>query len=410
MVIVGGGIAGASAAFGARAADAAADITLLCAEDCSPYDRTVLSKDALLTGAAAAEQPVFAPALYLEQSIRLLLGTRVAAIDVERQRVVTDAGASYGYDALVLATGSTPRALAGLDDGAVLYLRTHRDAAALYPRLKRAGRAIVIGAGLIGLEVAAAARVHGVEVDVIEAADGILGRACDRHTADSIERHHRSAGVRFHTGCRITGIERSVAGAARVSTADRGDFDADLLVAGIGVSANAALAAAAGIAVDDGIVVDRFGRASAAGVYAAGDVARLPLSFAVQPARLETWRHAQDHGRLVGRNAAGEATAYDAVPIFWSDQYDHRIQGAGLPSRAHELIVRRYHDGSHACFLLDKERRMRAAVGIDRSQDINGARRLIAAQAPMDGELLADPAVPVPRLVKQLTNAEERRP
>jgi 3-phenylpropionate/trans-cinnamate dioxygenase ferredoxin reductase subunit len=405
ILIVGGGIAGVHAALGARAADPEAEIRVFSEEDCLPYDRTALSKDVLTAGIAPSEQLLFPQVHYEEQRVQLHCRARIVAVDPAQKRITTQTGATHGYDALILATGTRPRQLPGVDAQDVFYLRTHTDAIALQPRLKQARRLIVIGAGLIGLEVAAAARALGVEVDVLEAGDAILSRACDVHTATVIGGFHQREGVKIHTGARIVGIGRGAADSLRVQLASGERLEADLIVAGVGVVPNLALAEQAGIAVDDGILVDEFGRTSVADVYAAGDAAKLPLPFLAQPVRLETWRHAQDHGHFVGRNAAGEHAPFDAVPTFWSDQFGHRIQGAGLLDRSQTPILRAYEDGSHTSFLLDDAGRVRAAVGIDRPQDINGARRLIAAQLPIDSGLLADPGMPVPRIVKQLKSA-----
>lgn len=343
VLVVGGGIARVHAALGARAADSDAQISVFSEEDCLPYDRTALSKDVLMATAAPSAQLLFPQAHYEEQRVQLQCGERIVSIDSARKQITTQAGVSHDYDALILATGTSPRRLPGTDAQDVFYLRTHADATALQPKLKQARRLIVIGAGLIGLEVAAAARALGVEVDVLEAGDAILSRACDAHTAAAIGGLHEREGVKIHTRVRIIGIDRSEANALRVELTN-------------------------------------------------GE-------------RLETWRHAQDHGHFVGRNAAGERVPFDAVPTFWSDQFGHRIQGAGLLERSQSPILRSYEDGSHTCFLVNGEGRARAAVGIDRPQDINGARRLIAAQLPIDPALLADASMPVPRIVKQLRSS-----
>ena len=408
IVIVGGGVAGHSAALGAREADPEAVITLLSAEGTLPYDRTTLSKQVLWEGVSPRDKPLADAKAYEAARIDVRTATPVARIDAAARTVETADGKNVGYDRLVLATGAQPRRLDALDPGACIqYLRWEPDALALRRRLLAAQRVAVIGAGLIGLEVAAAASGLEREVDVLEAAPGVLGRCCDPESAAAIERLHLGRGVRIHTGCRIDAVEARGAG-VRIATATHGILDVDLVVAGIGIVSDTDLAQSAGLALRDGILVDAHGRTSAADIYAAGDAARLPLPVSAEPVRLENWRHAQDHGRAVGASAAGAGREYEAVPIYWSDQYGHRLQGAGLIPRAPaRTVLRDYGDGTHSTFLLDADGRLQAAVALDRGQDIMGARRLIAARVPVDPGLLADSAQPLMRIAKQATSPKE---
>jgi len=406
IVIVGGGVAGYGAAMAARETDPDAQLWLLCAEDALPYDRTTLSKQVLTEGISPQERLLAPAEAFRTARVDVRTGARVAALESAARTVVTEDGTRYAYDALVLATGARPRTLSAVDPQApVHYLRWAPDALELRRRLLGARRLAVVGAGLIGLEVAAAARALEREVDVLEAAPQVLARCCDGASAAAIERLHRARGARIHPGCRIERIEAH-AGGARIVTATHGALEADLVLVAIGIAPDTALAEAAGLAVQDGILVDARGRTSADGIYAAGDVARLPLGVAPEPVRLENWRHAQDHGRAVGAAAAGAERTYDSVPIYWSDQYDHRLQGAGLLPRAPaRTLVRDYGDGTHATFLLDADARLLAAIALDRGQDIMGARRLIAARAPLDPAALADPAQPLMRLAKQAASS-----
>jgi NADPH-dependent 2,4-dienoyl-CoA reductase/sulfur reductase-like enzyme len=217
-----------------------------------------------------------------------------------------------------------------------------------------------------------------------------------------IESYHLDHGVRIHKSCSVASLKNTPDGSVSVTLEDGTCLEADLVVAGIGVAPNTALAEQAGIAIDNGIIVDEFGRTSLPGVYAAGDVAQIPLPFCLSPVRLETWRHAQDHGDAIGRCAAGAGQAYQSPPSFWSDQYGHRIQGAGLiAEEASITITRNYEDESHVSFLMTDDDVLRAAIGIDCPQDINGARRLIAAGVPVEPGVLADPQNSINKIVKQ---------
>ncbi|MEX0732120.1 MAG: FAD-dependent oxidoreductase [Aquisalimonadaceae bacterium] len=405
LVVIGGGVAGVRAALGARAVDGDLSITLLCAEAVDPYDRTALSKDVLLKDVMPEDIPIVPQGELDAQRIEVIRGAHVQSIDTGARTVQTADGRHYAYDALILATGAEVRRLPtpGADECSVAYLRTREDALTLRSRLQEARRLVVIGAGLIGLEVAAAASEMGIEVNVLEMAPTILGRSCDAHTADAMARLHLNHGVTLHNNCRIDALRPIGAGGFHVVLGDATVLDADLVVAGIGVIPETALAERTGLRVEDGILVDAYGETSMPGIYAAGDATRLPLPFWPQPVRLETWRHAQDHGDAVGRNAAGEKLPYQAPPSFWSDQYGHRLQGVGMlgPDAGH-VVVRTYEDGAHTSFLMNADGRLRAAIGIDKPQDINAARRLIAADVPLDGKLLADAAMPVVRILKQL--------
>lgn len=404
IAIIGGGVAGVSAALGARSMAPEARIILFSQESSRPYDRTSLSKQMLAEGAAIDDFPVLSAEEYEAQSIELHQGVTVAGIDTENRVFSTNEGVSHSYHSLIIATGAEVRLFAKQHstaaDGRVHYLRTEADALRLRSQLNGARRIVVIGGGLIGLEVAAAARARNIAVTVLEAAPVLLGRSCDPYTAEVVERWHTERGVDVRKGCQVSRIEDNAGGEARVQLSQGGFIDADLVVVGIGVVPRTRLAELAGLTVANGIVVDELGRTDQPEVYAAGDVARLPLPGLPKPVRLETWRHAQDHGYAVGRNAAGAGEPYNKAPSFWSDQYGHRIQGVGLIGKTDPGVIRQYDDGSHASFLLDEKQQLTAVIGIDRAKDINAARRLIGTGVRIDPAALADEYQPVARLVK----------
>ncbi|MBZ5876243.1 NAD(P)/FAD-dependent oxidoreductase [Chromohalobacter israelensis] len=404
IIVVGGGVAGVRAALGARAEAPKATVTLFCDEAISPYDRTSLSKQVLLGECAPEDMPIIPAEDYVTERITVLRGVCVEEVNHTARLLTASDGTTHSYDSLILATGADIRRLP-FDNGNIQhlhYLRTREDAMKVRARLGESQRLVVIGAGLIGLEVAAAAQAMNIEVDVLEASHSILGRCCDALTATTVERYHLDHGVRIHTNCRVASLANTQNAPVLVRLDDGTCLEADLVVAGIGVVPNTALAERAGVAIDNGIIVDEFGRTSLSGVYAAGDVAQIPLPFFSSPVRLETWRHAQDHGDVIGRNAAGAKQAYQAPPSFWSDQYGHRIQGAGLISEeATNRITRTYEDGSHVSFHMTNHGVLRTAIGIDRPQDINCARRLIAAGVPIVPAELADPQIAISKIVKQ---------
>src|SRR5215468_7587101 len=321
IVIVGGGPAGVGAALGARQQDAAAEVILLSDEACEPYEKPPLSK-AVLTGKALPyEAPIVGPKGVAGANITFKTGARVQAIDRAAKAVVIESGERISYDALVLATGSINRILVMFPPGpGIHYLRTEQESLALKAALARSRSLIVIGGGLIGLEVAASAAELGVTTTVIEIAPRILARVCDEETSVFVQQHHAAHGVDIRLATAVSGTRSLPDGRLAVDT-----LTADVIVVGTGAVPDDALGRAAGLDVADGIVVDERGRTNDPAIFAAGDCTRFPGPHG--PVRLENWRHAQDHGALVGRNAAGADAAYNVAPSFWSEQYDLYIQG-----------------------------------------------------------------------------------
>ena len=400
VVIVSGGPASVAAALGARAQDAAAEIVLLSEEVHEPYEKPPLSK-AVLTGKARAhDAPIAGPKGVAGSGIELRLGWRADAIDRAARTVVSVHGERIGYDALVLATGSVNRVLPLLppDAKGIFYLRTEAEARALHARLREATALLVIGGGLIGLEVAASAVEIGVRTTVIEIAPRLLARVCDDETSALIEERHRARGVdvRLRTGVR--GRRDLPDGQVAIETTAGDHVEAGLIVVGTGAEADDALARAAGLDCAGGIVVDDRGRTSDPAIFAAGDCTRFPGPHG--PVRLENWRHALEHGAVVGRNAAGGEAVYNVAPSFWSEQYDMYIQGVGWPVLQPNVRVRRnIGPGATLAFELDGDR-LAYAVGINAQRDIAVARRLLERRIPVEASVLADAAKPLAALLK----------
>jgi NADPH-dependent 2,4-dienoyl-CoA reductase/sulfur reductase-like enzyme len=395
-VIVGAGQSGAHAAVAARVAGLAGRILLVGQEPHPPYERPPLSK-AVLTEASEPEPGWFhSPNRYEELRIDVLAGTCVEGLDAAAARVVLADGRRLAYDQLLLATGGRPRRLAVPGGERALLLRTLDDARALRARLAAGTRLVCIGAGVIGLEVAASARALGCDVTVIEAAPGALGRGFTPEMAAWVERLHCRHGVRLHFGVAVQAIEPDAV------VCDGLRVPADVVLAGIGIIRNAELAAAAGAALDGGaIAVDEFGRTSLPGVFAAGDVAAFWHPRMARRLRLESWRHAQDHGIAVGRVLAGDGEPYAPVPWFWSDQHGQNIQVAGLVDGATTTVLRGEDTAaSFSAFHLDAAGRVVAATGVNAPRDVRVAMALIAAGHPVQAEALANPAVKLQTLAR----------
>jgi 3-phenylpropionate/trans-cinnamate dioxygenase ferredoxin reductase subunit len=399
IVVVGGGPAGVAAALAAKEQDSAAEVILLSDERHEPYEKPPLSK-AVLTGKAMAhDAPIAGPKGIAAHGVRLELGTAVKAIDRDAHTVVIDAGERIGYDALVLATGSMNRTLPMFAPGrnGIYYLRTEAEAHALKARLHQSRSLLVIGGGLIGLEVAASAAELGVKASVIEIAPRVLARACNEELSALIHERHCARGVDLRVGIAPSALRALADGRLAVDT-EGGTIAADLIVVGAGVAPDDRLALEAGLAVQDGIIVDRQGRTSDPAIFAAGDCARFPGPRGL--VRLENWRHAQEHGAIVGRNAADGDVSYDAVPSFWSEQHDMYIQGVGWPVAQPSACVRRpLGAGAALLFELDG-RRLAYACGINAQREIAVARRLIERGIPVEAGELADAGKPLATLLK----------
>ena len=387
IVVVGGGPAGVAGALAAKQQD-------------EPYEKPPLSK-AVLTGKAAPhDAPIAGPKGVAGGGVVPRLGARARSIDRGARAIVTDAGERIGYDALVLATGAINRVLPMFSAGqkGIYYLRTEAEARALKTHLDRSRSLLVIGGGLIGLEVAASAAEIGVKTTVVEIAPRILARVCDQETSALIHERHRARGVDIRTGIALVALRAMPDGRLEVVTGNGDAITADLIVVGAGAAPHDRLAQAAGLATQDGIIVDDHGRTSDPAIFAAGDCTRFPGPHG--PVRLENWRHAQEHGTVVGRNAGGGDIAYNVAPSFWSEQFDMYIQGVGwqVPSPS-QRARREIGAGATLLFELDGEH-LAYALGINAQRDIAMARRMIERRIAVDANELADAGKPLAAMLK----------
>ena len=399
IVVIGGGPAGVFAAIEAKRTDPAAQVVLLTDEACEPYEKPPLSK-AVLTGKAAPEDALTAGRDgAVAHNVVLETEANCTAIDRAAHEVVTASGRRHAYDALVIATGSVVRELPQWPLGMprVHYLRTASDSRALAAALREGKHLAVIGGGLIGLEVAASATALGLNATVLEIGPHILGRVCDEQTGAFIAETHRGHGVVLHTSTAIADAHPTDAGINITTQAGEALF-ADVVVVGTGVKPNFVLAASAGLATDEGIVVDEQCRTSDPAIFAAGDAVRFPAPHGM--ARLENWRHAQDQGAIAGRNAAGANEAYRTLPSFWSEQYDLYIQGVGWPSTPSATRVYRKVEGRCPLVLEVTEGFLVYGMGINAQHDLAAVRRLIERRVPVDPAALANPNYALAELLK----------
>jgi NADPH-dependent 2,4-dienoyl-CoA reductase/sulfur reductase-like enzyme/nitrite reductase/ring-hydroxylating ferredoxin subunit len=330
IVIVGAGAAGNAAAEMLRSQGYIGGITMVGGDPSVPYDRPNLSKDYLAGSAPEEWIPLRSTDFYADQKIALRLSTNVERIDVQARSVILADGKKLAYGALLLATGATPIPLMvpGADLPHVRYLRTLADSREIIARSSSARSAVVVGASFIGLEVAAALRTRGLDVAVVGPETRPLVRVMGEALGGAIQRLHEEHGVTFHLGSKPVSIDSTSV------TLDNGtSLAADLIVVGVGVRPATALAEAAGIKIDNGVVVDARLRTSAPDVFAAGDIARWPDPRTGESIRVEHWVVAQRQGQVAARNMLGENHPFDAVPFFWSSHYDVTISYVGHAER-----------------------------------------------------------------------------
>jgi 3-phenylpropionate/trans-cinnamate dioxygenase ferredoxin reductase subunit len=397
VVIVGAGQAGVQAAATLRSEGYEGALTLVGEESYPPYQRPPLSK-AYLSGDFVRERLFLKPdSFYAETACDLRVGVTALRIDRAAKTVSLSAGGSVPYDRLLLTTGARVRTLPvqGAELAGVYYLRGIDDVDRLRPELKAGSRLIVVGAGYIGLEVAAVAAKHGLQVTVLEAADRVMVRAASPQLSAFYEKEHRAHGVAFRFGR----VAQAFEGTDRVEAVriDGERVPADFVLVGVGIVPNCEIAQEAGLACDNGIVVDEYAATSDPDIFAAGDCTNHP-TFAGGRVRLESVHNAIEQAKHAALAMLGKGTPYSEAPWFWSDQYDLKLQIAGL-ARAGDVTVMRGTPESRKFSVFHLRDGVVAAVeAVNAAPDYIVGRRLIAARAIIAPERLADLSVPVKSL------------
>ncbi len=404
VVVIGAGQAGGRAVEALRGQGFAGQITLIGDEEEHPYERPSLSKEMLHAQAEETIAWIQRPEFYAAQNIMLRPGTRAIDIDRVRKTVQLASGEAVGYGALVLATGARVRRLdvPGAEAANCHYLRTLADSRALRARLLPGCHIVVIGAGFIGLEAAAAAVKRGCSVTVIELGPLPLGRVAPDVIGAWYQRLHQAQGVRFLFNTKIARLHGG-GDSVTVETGAGEKIHADTLIVGIGVIPNTELGERAGLAVERGVTVDEFGMTNDPFIFAAGDVARHFNPIFGRHILLESWQNAQNQAIAIAKNlaASAEPVAYAELPWFWSDQYDVNMQMFGLSEPDAECVIRGDTAAKSWMLLQLKEGRLICAIGINAARELRAARDLIVlGAAPPPGEL-ADISVSLIELARR---------
>jgi 3-phenylpropionate/trans-cinnamate dioxygenase ferredoxin reductase subunit len=398
FVIVGASLTGAMAAETLRSQGFDGRLVLIGEEAERPYERPPLSKEHL-RGETGERPYVHAEGFYSEHEIELLTSTRVTELDPASREVVLEEGGRLGYDRLLLATGAAPRRLEtpGAELDGIYYLRTLADSERIGGRIAGGGRIVVVGSGWIGAEIAASARQKGCEVTMIEMASLPLERVLGPEVGQIYLDVHRDHGVEFLPETTVERFE-GTGSVECVLTRDGASIEADLVVVGVGVTPRSELAEAAGLRVDNGVLVDETLRTNVPDVFAAGDVANARHPFYGRPLRVEHWANARGQGEAAARTMLGEAVSYDEIPYFFSDQYELGMEYCGFAPSWDEVVFRG-----------DVEAREFVAFWLERGRVVAGMnanvwdvsetiRELIRSRAEVDVERLTDPGVPLAEL------------
>lgn len=393
IVIVGAGHAGGSVAAFLRQYGWKGPITLIGAEPVPPYQRPPLSKAWLKREADAASLALRPATFYATNAIALHLATHVTAIDPDRRSVTLGSGDRLGYDHLILATGARPRMLpiAGHDLAGVLALRSVADADALQAALTPGSHLVVIGGGYIGLEVAASARALGAAVTVVERESRVLARVASEPLSNFFAGAHAANGVHVLCGASIASIDGVAGRVAGVRLADGTHLPCDTVLIGVGAAPDDALARAAGLACDDGIVVDLAARTSDPHIHAIGDCTRRPLPLYGRTGRLESVPNALEQAKQAAADLSGRPPPAPEVPWFWSDQYAIRLQIAGLPFDVDDIVLRGDPSaGKFAAFHLAADGAIQAVEAVNAPAEFMGGRLMIARRKPTTRAKLRD--------------------
>jgi len=395
IVVIGGGQAAAQAIQSLRMGGYTGELTLVGEEPALPYQRPPLSK-AYMKGEFAEERLYFKPAAwYADNNVELVLSTRAIAINRTHRKVELEHGGHLDYDALIIATGSRPRGLPidGADLEHVYALRGLADVERIRPQMVAGRSILIVGAGYIGLEAAAVAQQMGLKTTVLEMAPRVLARVTSPVMSEFYETEHRRQGVDIRTETSLSKLEGKGGAVTAAQLSDGTKLGADIVLVGIGILPNEELAKDAGIACNNGILVDRDARTSDPRIFAAGDCASRPLVHFGRAGRLESVHNAIEQGKLAAAAILGKPRPNEDCPWFWSDQYDLKLQIAGLSAGYDQIVVRGSpEDRKFAAFYL-KNGTLIAVDAINSPPEFLASKKLIMSGAKLSADILADTSI-----------------
>ncbi|MFX1677579.1 FAD-dependent oxidoreductase [Paraburkholderia sp. A2WS-5] len=408
VVIVGAGHAGGRVAQHLRALGYRDRLTLIGEETHAPYERPALSKE-LLLGEKRGDELVLGPASFWDDASTVeRVHARVTGVDKQARRLALDDGTSLGFDELVIASGGAPRMLdvPGAMLPGVIGLRTLDDGLALAEALRSVKRIAIVGAGVIGMEVASSARALGIEVTVLEAGERILARSLPPALCAWLRERHESQGVRIETGVQVRAIASNEGECGYIVQAMREDgttfaLPAQRVLVAVGIECAVGFLDGTGLASREGVSVDERCRSPLAPwCYAAGDVAQAWHALYGKPVRLETWRNAENQAAAVAGFIMGRNEPYMEIPWMWTDQAGHNVQVVGLPSRDDEVCVRATRNGHPSTVLLLREGCVTGGVLIDNGRERRHLEALVARRAKPAPERLGDASIPLKELAQ----------
>lgn len=402
VAIVGASAAGVSAASTLRAEGYDGRVVLLSEEDAAPYDRPLLSKGYLAGTSTETDLLLRPETFWADRDIDLRLASRVVALDPADRSLRLQDGSTLRADAVILATGGRSRRLPvpGAELHGVFGLRTRADSDALRERAAGAERAVVVGMGFIGAEVAATLRAQGLAVTIVEPLSTPLERVLGEQVGAVVGELHAEHGVEMIFGDGVVGFDGAGGEVAEVATTSGRRLPADVVVVGVGMVPDTSLVAGTAVAVDNGILVDERARTTVPNVYAAGDVANHDHPFYGRRLRTEHWTHAVDHGAVAARSVLGVGEPYTTIPWVWSDQYDLALQYAGMHTGWDRLAVRGDLRARDAIAFYLRDGVPVAAVSLNRNREMRRAMAVLRRDAPVAADVLADESVDLRELAR----------
>lgn len=397
VIIIGAGHGGVQVASSLRSEGFQGSILVIAKEPEFPYQKPPLSKDFLKGKIGEANLAFRSIDFYQKNNIDLALGVDIQRVDTDNQKVIATNGKEFLFDQLILATGADNRILRieGSHLEGIHYLRTLSDAQVIQSKLESAQKIAVVGGGFIGLELAAAAVVQGKDVTVIEAQDRLMARVLPPLLTDVFQREHEANGVKFRFNSFANAYQEEAGRATGVNLKDGSFIEADLILVGIGVIPNTALAEAANLDCDNGIVVNEFMQTSNPSIFSVGDCANHYNPFAGKRTRLESVQNAVDQAKTVAKFITGNPEPYNAVPWFWTNQYQLKLQMAGFNTDYDEYVIRGELDDKKFSIFYYKDQKLTGVDSLNKPSDHLGVRKLLQAGVSPDQTSISDTTIKV---------------